>query len=504
MNFANVAMKETQVKKTENGAIAFNTLNSKLLDFFSTAGAMRPRSIEDIQRKFELAFNENREYAMRALFYTRDIRNGGIGERRTFRACLQWLSDNHPDLVEKNLHNVIFFGRFDDLYCLFDTRYGRNKEDVINVIAEVLQSDIQNMKERKEISLLGKWLPSANTSSKQTRTYARTIYNGLGITEKTYRKTLSILRKYLKVTEKLMSAKQWSEIQYESVPSYAMKNYRNAFKERDSKRFNEYLAALQIGEKKVNASTLYPYDLVHQYMNGLNGYGCWSATKKMIDPVIEEQWKALPNYVSGENDFIVMADVSGSMYGRPMETSVGLATYFAQRNKGAYKNLYMTFTDRPHFVSLAGCTSLRDCVETVMKTDVGYNTNLEAAFNHILDTAVKNRVKANEMPKALVVISDMEIDRYSPARDQYGRTYDFVGTMKQKFKMHGYELPKLVMWNVEARQDTYLTQGEDVIFVSGQSAAVFKQLCGTLEGKTAYDFMIDTLNAKVYNRVVCA
>ena len=492
MNFAQMAKATSQIKHTENGAKAYNTTGDCLLDFFSTIGAMRPRSIADIQSKFASAYKENPLLATKALFYGRDIRNGGLGERRAFRACLKWLSDNHSEVVRKNIENIPFFGRYDDLYCLLDKDIlGFNRKDVLNFIIRVLHSDIEALNEGKPITLLAKWLPSVNTSSKVTRYYANQIREYIGINEKTYRKTLSVMRNYIKVTEKLISAKQWGKIEYEKVPSYAMKNYNKAFLKQDRERFLRYLEDLKSGEKKINASTLYPYDLVHKY-SSVYFYG----NNAKIDPVTEAQWNALPNYVEGENNIIVMADVSGSMYGRPIETSIGLATYFAQRNHGDYHGLYMTFSVTPHFINISNFTSLYDCVKHISQTDIGYSTNLEGAFDYLLKHAVAYNIKPKDMPKAIVVISDMEINRY-----QNQRYFDFLSAIKTKFCLHGYTCPKLIMWNVEARQDTFLSQSEDVIYVGGQSASIFKKLCGSLEGKTAYDFMLDTLNAEVYNRV---
>jgi Mg-chelatase subunit ChlD len=219
----------------------------------------------------------------------------------------------------------------------------------------------------------------------------------------------------------------------------------------------------------------------------------WSKT----DTIVEEQWKALPNYVKGENNILVMADVSGSMYGRPIETSIGLATYFAQHNKGDYHNLYLTFTSVPHFIELSEGASLMECIQTVANTDMGYSTNLEAAFNLILQHAVNNNIRDKDLPKALVVVSDMEIDCYMRQNKM-----DFVDAMKSKFARYGYTLPKLVLWNVEARNDTILSKQEDVLLVSGQSASTFRELCGNLEGKTAWDLMLETLNNSMYDRVV--
>ena len=491
MNFANVMKKEAQTKLTENGAVAYNTLNNGLLDLFAVIGALRPQSESEIEQKFARAFNEDKLLATKMLFYAGNIR-GGLGERRTFRVCLKWLAQNYPEIVIKNMANIPLFNRWDSLFILENTPAERAMWEFIKI---QLMSDIRAMKKNHPVSLLAKWLPSENTSSKRTVRLARKAMSALNLTPRNYRKTLSALRKYIKVVERDMSANQWGDINYEGVPSYAMKNYQNAFAKHDAIRFSNYIASLNKGEAKINASTLFPYDLVREYVNEVWTGGLYYRNGK-LDSVVEAQWKALPNYIEGENNYVVMADVSDSMNGRPLMTSIGLAIYFAERNKGDYHNIYMTFTNEPHFINIKEGATLLENVKTVANTDVGYNTNLEAAFDYILSNAIYNNVSNEDMPKALIVISDMEIDRYMS-----GCGLGFVDTMKEKFNVAGYEMPKIILWNVEARQDTYLSQNPDVIYVSGSSPSVFKSFIGALNGETAYDVMLKTLNDKMYDCV---
>ena len=491
MNFANVMKRQAQTKLTENGAVAYNTLNNGLLDLFAVIGALRPQSESEIEQKFVRAFNEDKLLATKMLFYAGNIR-GGLGERRTFRVCLKWLAKNYPEIVVKNMANIPLFNRWDSLFVLENTPVESAMWEFIKV---QLMSDIRAMKKNHPVSLLAKWLPSENTSSKRTVRLARKAMSALYLTPRNYRKILSALRKYIKVVERDMSANQWGDINYEGVPSYAMKNYRNAFAKHDAIRFSNYIASLNKGEAKINASTLFPYDLVREYVNEVWTGGLYCRNGK-LDSVVEAQWKALPNYIEGENNYVVMADVSDSMNGRPLMTSIGLAIYFAERNKGDYHNIYMTFTNEPHFINIKEGATLLENVKTVANTDVGYNTNLKAAFDYILSNAIYNNVSNEDMPKALVVISDLEIDKYMS-----GRGLGFVDTMKNKYAQFGYELPKLIFWNVEARNDTFLSQSEDVINISGQSASIFKTFIGALNGKTGWDIMIETLNDKMYDCV---
>jgi hypothetical protein len=312
---------------------------------------------------------------------------------------------------------------------------------------------------------------------------------------------LSALRKHINVTERLMSAGEWGCIDYAKVPSYAMHNYGSAFAKHDHERFDAYLKSVSKGETKINASVLYPYDLVEKYLSprghvSMRHAGdCCVATKE--DDVVEAQWKALPNYIKEGLNIVAMADVSGSMSGRPMASSIGLAIYLAQHNVGAYRNQYMTFTNNPHFINLREGCSLREAVEKTAGAGVGYSTNLMKGMEAILNVAILNRVPDNEMPKALLVLSDNEIDPYFRPYAQW----DFMDTLEAKFRRAGYSCPKLILWNINARHDTFLSNREDVVLVSGQSASTFKNLINALNGMTAYDYMLSILNGETYSKV---
>ena len=490
--FTNTIKEITTEKTTENNAFAYNTSDSDLLDLFAQIGALRPRTEEEIAEKFERAFYENPELAMRMAFYARDVRFGGLGERRTFRIILKWICENYADLAIANIPNITTFGRFDDLYTYIGTEA---EEAMWKYMYTVLTNDYEQMLEGKPISLLAKWLKSINTSSKESRKLARLTLKNLGFhNERHYRKVLARMRDYLNVVENRMSAQEWDKINYSQVPAYAIKNYGSAFAKHDYERWNKYLKDLQKGTTKVNASTLYPYDLVHQYMDRYYGdsYG--------PNTLVEAQWKALPNYVGDGANVMVMADVSGSMTGRPMETSVGLAAYFAQHNHGPFAELCMTFTNVPHYIRIRKDDKLYTAVRKTMQ-DVGYNTDLNKAFELILETALDNgnRCSQEDLPRALVVISDMEIDSYVRYHG-----LDFVKTWRERFKSYGYELPQLVLWNVEARNDTFLTKmaTKGVTFLSGQSASTFRSLIDTLNCKSAYEAMVKVLMNPVYDLVV--
>ena len=503
MNFANAMYREGSTKRTENGAFAYDsTAQGALLDLFSQIGALRPRTEREIESKFAAAFREDKLLATKMLFYAGDIRQGGLGERRTFRICLRWLADNHPEIVNKNIELIPYFNRFDSWFVLCGTKCEKLMwENVAKTLAADMKAYNASVGNKHvPISLLAKWMPSENTSSEKTRQMAVKAQRALQLTPRKYRKMLSALRKHINVTERLMSAGEWAKIDYAKVPSYAMHNYGSAFAKHDHERFDAYLKSVKKGEVKINASVLYPYDLVEKYMNtrevGTYYGDCFVARNE--NAVVEAQWKAMPNYINEGLNIVAMADVSGSMRGRPMASSIGLAIYLAQHNIGAYRNQYMTFTDNPHFVNLREGCSLLEAVQKTASAGVGYSTNLMKAMDEILRVAVVNRVSESELPKAMLVLSDNEIDCYF----RPSANWDFMDTLEAKFRAAGYRhCPKLIMWNINARHDTFLSNREDVVLVSGQSASTFKNLVRALNGMTAYEYMVSILNGKAYEKI---
>ena len=476
MNFSDVMREESKWTKTENGADAKNTTDSALLDMFATIGAMRTRSEDEIVKKFELAFQEDSLGAMRCLFYARDI-HGGLGERRVFRVLLTYIANKHTEELRKNIDKIPEYGRWDDVYSLVGTKLEDNMWD--DVKYQLLKDKVL-MKNEESSSLLAKWLKKADASSPNTRKLGIYTAKKLGMSVYDYKRLCNRLRKHIDVVEQRMSARQWDTINYPAVPSRAMMNYRKAFARHDQERFEEYINKVSSGEQKINAATLYPYDIVEKILYH-------SENSK----VLEAQWDNLPNYVDGDVNAVVMADVSGSMYGRPMATSIGLAMYFAERNKGAYHNLFMTFSGRPKFVEIKGNT-ITQKINFISRASWQMNTDLEAALMKILDVAIENHCSQEEMPKSLIIISDMEIDCCTNQKHREN-FYDYVSRV---YKEHGYKIPNVVFWNVNSRHDVFLADKnrKGVQLVSGQSVSTFKNLIGCVD-KTPVEMMYSVLNS---------
>jgi len=486
--FVNAMNEDGKWKLTENGADALRTTGTSLLDLFATIGALRSRNEQDIESMFSKAFTENALLATKMSFYARNVR-GGLGERTTARVIWKWLAKIYPGVMRMNLGLIPQFGRWDDLYEFV----GTSQEELMwQFMRQQFEEDLVDLKAGKNVSLLAKWLKSVNTSSRDSAKLGKLTAKKFGLSEREYRKALSALRAKIDVVEKRMSEKEWSGINYQAVPSHAMTNYRKAFQKNDPEGFAAYMAKVEKGEAKINSGTLYPYDIIEKIMN------------REFSDVLEAQWKALPNYVEGEVNMLVMADVSGSMSGRPMATSVGLAIYFAERNHGVFKDKFMTFSAEPEFVTLKGNT-LYEKVQNAMGAAWTQNTDIEKAFKKILDVAVQNKLAQADLPKSLLIISDMEFD----ASQRAGMSWrsESVHSIPKYYHQHmsemyteaGYELPRVIYWNVDARQNTYHAQAQDGIqFASGQSTSVFKSIIENAE-MGAVELMLEVLNAPMYD-----
>lgn len=478
IRFTDVANSMATRTYTENGGRAWDRSGGgSLLDLFANIGGMRKRDDGDIISQWKSARKENPQLADNLILYTRNIRDGGLGERRIARLLLKELAYYDTAKITRNFDTIVDCGRWDDLFVFIGTPAETTMWDYI---VNQFKSDMAGAMANKPISLLAKWAPSINTSSQETRNLAKTVIKKLGTTPREYRKMLAKLRRYLNILEAKISRNDWDSINFEQIPSLAMKRYLSAFGKHCYEAFGEYKAKLVKGEAKVNAATLYPYDIVEPMIYGRYGYD---------EVVSEKQWESLPNYVDGTFDVVCMADVSGSMSGRPMATSIGLSTYFAQRNKGAYHGLYMSFTSTPSFIKLEDNWSLDECVRYVLRAGVGYSTNLDLAFQLIYRVAERTR----EVPKALVVISDGEIDRWNRPGDSYCAS--IAEKWKRNYAAIGLRAPKLILWNCEARgQAKYLAQAhENVAYCSGQSAGTFKHLIDLIE-YSAYDAMVRILS----------
>lgn len=469
------ADKQHNMARTENGAAALKSTLSATVDFFGLGGALRSRESSEVTSLFSKAFEEDPLVALKTLFYLRDIR-GGQGERKTFRACYQWLAREHPETALKNLQNVIEFGRWDDLFCTQGTQLWEGA---------VLPLIYKEWGYGGSPSLMWKWLPSNNTSSRETRALADKVRSFLGVTPRAYRKRLSAKRAELKIVERDMCGRRWNQIDYSAVPSRASLIYRNAFEKHDPSRYQSFLEDVKEGRTTINTGTLYPYDIVEK---------CFAGDESETLDVL---WNSLPNYsVEDTGNGIVVADVSGSMSGRPMAVSVSLAMYISERNQGAFKNQFITFSEQPSLQQVTGNTVMEK-VQNLEAADWGGSTNLEAVFTLILEKANRLNLQSEELPERVYIVSDMEFNQACQSPEA-----TLFQTMDAAYKAAGYKRPELVFWNVNARNTHCPVRFDEAgtCLVSGCSPSILTSL---LSGGTAspVQVMLETINTNRYNCV---
>lgn len=496
----NAVKEATNITRTENGAVTRNTTMSALLDLFGTGAAYRTRSESDCIVLFQKAFDENPIYALKCLFYLRDAR-GGQGERRFFRVVTKWLADNKTAVMKRNLKYVPEFGRWDDLYAFIGTVL---EKDVFDLMGEQFVLDLQC----KTPSLLAKWLKSENTSSAQSRALATKTRKAFGLTPREYRKSLSVLRARINVLERLMSAGQWDKIEFDKIPSKAGLVYRNAFARHDVERMRAdkdavaYKDFMQDKNTKVNAKALYPYEVVAKATgySGMTRRWDWSEDYDPIErAAINKYWDNLEDYFNGASlDALCMIDTSASMWGTeasaPINVAISIGLYAAERARGPFHGHYISFSSRPQLIETYG-SDFVDKVKRIYSTNLCENTDIEAAFDMLLNTAIKSHCRQSDLPKTIIVVSDMQFDAQ---RGRYGSSNaTLMENIAYKWQRAGYQMPELVYWNVQARGNNVIPmQAKDgITFVSGFSPILFEQI---MKGKTGYDLMMDKLNSARY------
>lgn len=450
---------------TENGCVTNVSSLNKNTDFFFLAGASRGKDIIPI---FAGALAEDPEVAIRILEWCRDLR-GGAGERQTFRVLFKYLIGAEPALAKRVLVKVPELGRWDDLFVTFGTTLER---DALRMIAHALNVT--------KDGLCAKWCPRTGAESNKIRAY-------LKVTPKQYRRLVVDLSK---TVEQQMCAQEWANIEYSHVPSVAAGRYQKAFSKHDPVRYGEFKTKLVAGETKINASAVFPYDVIRSLRNG--------------DKVVSnEQWKALPNYLEGSTENILsVVDVSGSMNSvsvsgsvTALDVAISLGIYVSERMNGVFKDQFITFSSTPALLKLAGNLSQR--YDQMSESQWNMSTDVGAVFNLILNAAVKNSVPEDQMPTKILILSDMEFDACT---NRANNTVSAMEYIEEKYKTAGYKLPQVVFWNLNGRSGnspvTYNKIGTALI--SGFSPTIVKSVLGGDE-MTPISIMLKTVMISRYD-----
>jgi len=465
---------------TENGQVTNSTSSSACVDLFFTLGAVRNimKSEDGRKRvitKFDRAYNEDPLIAMKLLFWARNIR-GGAGERNVFREISKHMAKMDNKSILKNIEHIPFFGRWDDLMSFIDTPY----EDIaLNFYVKAIKN---------KDGLACKWAPRlGGKNDPRKKLFANKLRNKLDLNPKEYRKLIVSLTN---VVETTMCNKKWDDVDYEKVPSLAITRYNKAFMKHDYERFNSFGKDVTEGEAKINVAAVYPYNIIH------------SLTQTNDTAVINAQWANQIDYLEdSEERLFTMIDTSGSMgvsvsgTVTAMDVAISLGLYISERSKGPFKDSFLTFSRTPSIQTVSG--NLQQRYSQMRSAAWGMNTNLELAFEHILNRAVAHKVNKDEMPTVLLIISDMEFDSCTKDPSQSA-----MENLRSQYNANGYEIPKVVFWNVDNRHGnapvTFKESG--TALVSGLSPSILK---GVLKGNITnpFEVMKDTISDEVYDRI---
>ena len=491
------ALKDTDIKTrlayTDNGALAYETSGSALTDFDFNTSSFRHADAETIVKDFEKIFYSDKDLAMRYLFYLGDIREGK-GERHIFNEVLSNIAATNPELAKAVLPLIPKYGRWDEVVNLIDTPI---KDDVVMLIKNQIGDDLMAAKEGKELSLCAKWLPSINATKKDTIRKANILCKALKMDKKTYRKTLSNLRDKLNIVEKALAEKNVEKLvnMQEVLSSKQNYKYKNALMRLMPEERKLYFEKVLKGEAKFNADALEPYEVYFRYRNEIGDR--WNYTVKPLksaDLSYETMWKMLPNKVKEDNEVLVIRDGSGSMTtsipgtnnGQILDVASALTVYFSEHSTGGFKDKFITFSSHPETVDLSGCKSLFDKIKLLGTYNDCSNTNLEKTFDLILETAKRNKMTQDKLPKNLLIVSDMQFDMATAHYDYWSRNGSDKGwnktlfdSIREKYEAAGYEIPRLIFWNVAAQKTTIPEIKNDLglVLLSGYSKNIMDMIC---------------------------
>ena len=465
MNFKQAVLNTVVESRTENGMKAIASTLRNTTDLFFKIGASRGK---DITRDFERAYQEDADLAVRIALWSRDAR-GGAGERQLFRDILLHLEKHHREvLLETNLlQKIPVLGRWDDILVFTDA-------EIKNIAFALIRNALNGGD-----GLCAKWMPRKGPIAVDLRIT-------FGWTPKFYRKRLVELTH---VVETAMCAKKWDTINFEHVPSLAMSRYLTAFHKNAGQVFLDYKNKLVKGEAKVNAGAVYPYDIIKSLRYGTDS-----------ERVADAQWKAQPDYMDNQN-VLAMVDVSGSMLCPAggsetiscLDVALSLGLYCADKNKGSFKDLFLTFSATPELLHLKGTLSQK--MFQMNGSNWGMNTNLHAAFERVLEVAVKNKVSEADMPSVILILSDMQFDACVNFDDS---AFDMIS---RKYENAGYKLPGIVFWNLKTHGNAPVTFNQKgTALVSGFSPAIMKSvLKADFENMTPEAIMKQTVNVERYD-----
>ena len=361
---------------------------------------------------FQKAYKENPKLALKILMYTRDIRHG-LGKREIFRMLFNYLCKKYPHIARQLVSYLSSIGRFDDLFVGLHT----NVEDtIIEYIDKTLQNDIENFKMGRSVSLLGKWMPSINSSNKEIVKLAKYLANKLDMSEDAYVKIITMLRnrdmvenrskENIRLEKTCKSSKDCDSLDMVSLIESCYDNY-------------------QLKDLCVNEEI-----------------------------TLQEKWEKVLKKGFVDNT-IVIRDGSYSMTcdnGVPLFVANIMTAYFSRLLNDDCKNKFLTFSDNPELVEFTS-ESLYRMLKQLEMYDDSTNLDLSKAFDIIMSKI--------ESVRRIVIITDMNFD--VGVED-----VDSLEIIKNQFANLHLEIPEIVYWNVNSSNIDYKVDN-NIKYITGVS-----------------------------------
>lgn len=505
MSFLNDLKKENNYTVGHNGETALKSSLSDVLDLYNSFGDARWKP-EAIKEKLNDALKEDFYLTCRVVMYGRDVR-GGAGDRDLLQIFLNHLEDinyfsdgdlTHFKRIDSLVDCIVEFGSFKDIVKFLgrDMYMSSMETSIITRLKEILNGDLKAVKENRpyDVSLLAKYMPTESSNNKVNKiAYKKLLV--LFNSRKDYRKTVSHLRKQLDLVESKLTEKRYEDIDYSKVPSLANLKYYNSFMRNDRERYLEYIDNVSKGKEKISTGTLEPYQIVEEVFKYYGG-----ATDLSDDQIksLDAMWNDMK--VKHNFDVMPIVDTSGSMFGLPIHVALSIGLLIAEGNRGRFKDHFITFSESPSIESIEG-DNIYDKVNNMAMSDWGMNTDFKKVFSLILDTAVRNNYGFNDMPKSLLIISDMNFD----VATTRNINDTFYRNMKRMYKKQGYDLPSIIFWYVNSDTATVDKDEGGTITVSGFSKNIFKSILKLdfkeIESYTPERAMLETINQERYNMV---
>lgn len=420
----------SETTRTWNGMRTNQTSEKPCVDLFYKIGSARGK-FDTIKADLAGALASDEDVAIRIILWARDVRQGA-GERQTFRDAIDFMAENSmitADTATRIMKKIPELGRWDDLKAFIST--GLETQALTFWANAIVNGD----------GLAAKWAPRKGEVANKLRKV-------LDMTPRNYRK---MVVSKSKTVEQFMCAKEWDKINFSHVPSLAAARYQKAFGRNAGEAYEAYKAELVKDPKerdpsvKINAKAVYPYDIVKSV-----GYGDSS--------VANEQWKALPDYMEGSegSGILPLVDTSGSMCTSAggynsrsnvscLDVAISIGLYTSERNRGIFKDEFITFSRAPELQKTTGTLSQR--ITQMRNADWGMNTNVIAAFELILKSAKRANLPQEDMPSTLLILSDMQFDSCARFDDSA------MESIERKFRDAGYERPNVVFWNINSDGD---------------------------------------------------